>query len=1042
METLTKNLEIKQPKNYLYLEEKRNYLLQELAVKNSSDIYTKWLERTLLKDIPEGVQTKLATSNLSQEEFTILLSKEISLNDKASEYILSSEWFKVYEEGLILARETADQPIEEVDITLAFKPFALWAWNSIKNTLHKNGWEKYISSQSFLVSNINSLLNTLNKEAIRSIVLELHIAKLRGEIDGDTPEERFICFIRNTFLNLNNLEEFYNEYAVLLRTLATKTLYFVNNLEEFMERYVQDFELLGSTFKIPSTDTINMLVTDLGDTHEQGKSVINVILSSGVELIYKPKNLLATKRFHQLLDWINLKKQTIDLKYHKSIAKDGYGWEEKVITKDCKSTIQVEQYYERFGSLLSVVHLLKGCDIHLENIIASGDSPYIIDLETLLHQYVPFAVDKNAEFLAKDKISDSVLGTALLPMVMFKSAKSKGLDMSALNGREQDLPFKVLQLKGRNTDDMQFTYDYGKSIKGKNIPHLDNNQVEVGEYIEKIMKGFKETYNLFLDFQEELLSEDGPITLFKDLDIRIIARNTQTYANFLQEATHPDYTRDALEREILFDRLWYYPFKNKNIIKSEIEDMLNGDIPFFKANTNSTSLVDSRGKEIPNVYLNTTYDLLRNNLENISIETMNEQLELIKLSTMPLTKKQAKKYTKVNRQHIIEANKENNYNQEIFINKADLIAEYMYDRAIFSEDRKTVSWINKQVSEEGFGVILPIESHLYNGILGLALFFLYNGKITGNQKYYDISKACINTASQSVTFSNYNEISAFYGIGSLISPMYQYKKITGDNFFDELFDKYLDLIDEHFTKDISFDFLSGSSGLIHVFLTIYEENNDVQFLIRAKGLADHIIQHIKMDGEFTLIDFKDERVNLGGFSHGASGFAYTFARLSAYDEKFNKFTDGFLAFDKSLYNGEVHGWKDLRKEDRKDANQWCHGSTGIGLSRILIRNEHQGLKVFIDKVLNGYQKTDDGLCHGNMGDIELLLTYAEKMQKDEFHFFSKVLVYETAKNIDLSGKEKFSSDLGLFNGLAGIGYQLLRVSHPNEVPSVLALNRF
>ena len=149
-----------------------------------------------------------------------------------------------------------------------------------------------------------------------------------------------------------------------------------------------------------------------------------------------------------------------------------------------------------------------------------------------------------------------------------------------------------------------------------------------------------------------------------------------------------------------------------------------------------------------------------------------------------------------------------------------------------------------------------------------------------------------------------------------------------------------------------------------------------------------------------------------------------------------------LAFDKSLYNEEVQGWQDLRKEDRNDANQWCHGSTGIGLSRVLINNEQEELIVSIDKVLNGYRKVDDGLCHGNMGDIELLLTYAEKMHKEEFHFFSKVFVLETAKNIDLTGKEKFSTDLGLFNGLAGIGYQLLRVSHPEEVPSVMTLNRF
>ena len=48
----------------------------------------------------------------------------------------------------------------------------------------------------------------------------------------------------------------------------------------------------------------------------------------------------------------------------------------------------------------------------------------------------------------------------------------------------------------------------------------------------------------------QLLDESkGPLVPFRNDPIRIILRPTQFYANFLMEANHPNYTKDAIERE-------------------------------------------------------------------------------------------------------------------------------------------------------------------------------------------------------------------------------------------------------------------------------------------------------------------------------------------------------------------------------------------------------------------------------------------------------------------------------------------------------------
>lgn len=53
--------------------------------------------------------------------------------------------------------------------------------------------------------------------------------------------------------------------------------------------------------------------------------------------------------------------------------------------KECNSIEEVRNFYIRQGEYLAILYLLNATDFHYENIVASGEFPYLVDLESLFH---------------------------------------------------------------------------------------------------------------------------------------------------------------------------------------------------------------------------------------------------------------------------------------------------------------------------------------------------------------------------------------------------------------------------------------------------------------------------------------------------------------------------------------------------------------------------------------------------------------------------------------------------------------------------------
>jgi lantibiotic modifying enzyme len=128
---------------------------------------------------------------------------------------------------------------------------------------------------------------------------------------------------------------------------------------------------------------------------------------------------------------------------------------------------------------------------------------------------------------------------------------------------------------------------------------------------------------------------------------------------------------------------------------------------------------------------------------------------------------------------------------------------------------------------------------------------------------------------------------------------------------------------------------------------------------------------------------------------------------------------------------------------------WCHGAPGIGMARLAslahlddaeIRAEiDTALKTTLEKGFGG----NHSLCHGDLGNLELLLQASLTLEdfpgQDRIDYLATVILDSIDRHGWLCGIHLGVETPGLMTGLAGIGYQLLRLAASDRVPSVLLL---
>jgi len=194
---------------------------------------------------------------------------------------------------------------------------------------------------------------------------------------------------------------------------------------------------------------------------------------------------------------------------------------------------------------------------------------------------------------------------------------------------------------------------------------------------------------------------------------------------------------------------------------------------------------------------------------------------------------------------------------------------------------------------------------------------------------------------------------------------------------------------------------------------------------------------------------------LTGFSHGAAGIAYALLRLYAATSEtaFRDAAEEAIAYERSVFSPEAGNWPDFRlstPEEPAFMTAWCHGAPGIGLARIgglealdmaeIRADVEVALKTTLDHGVRG----GDHLCCGSLGRAELLLEAASRLSRPELletgRRWATGIVARAEQTDGYAVSPRLSGGMdspGLFQGMAGIGYELLRLADPGGVPAVL-----
>lgn len=387
------------------------------------------------------------------------------------------------------------------------------------------------------------------------------------------------------------------KFPVLARILATVTENHLEACMEFAQRLSKDWNRLSSVFNHGHDHgMVESIRAGLSDYHCGGRSVMRLRFTSGVELIYKPRSLGIEHAFQGLLDWINSKTPASPVFRTITVFDCGtHGWMEYVTAAPPGNAGETQLYYRRMGRLLCLFHGLAGTDLHCENIVAAGEHPVIVDLETL---FQPDAADK------EDRAT--LQRTDFLPQKLAGAAGGNRI-VSGLG-----------QWDGR----------YGSAVDTA--------------HVEWMAGGFEEMYRFLVNVRQELLRESGPLSAFRNHAGRFIFRATHVYAYLLRQSLEPDHlesgTAWSIELEFLLRKaLLRFEDAPKwwGFLKAEVAALQLLDIPRFTARITSDGVQVQSGQRLDGYLAGSGWDRAMTALWALDEQDLAVQLNLLRTSFHP-----------------------------------------------------------------------------------------------------------------------------------------------------------------------------------------------------------------------------------------------------------------------------------------------------------------------------------------------------------------------------------------------------------------------
>lgn len=956
--------------------------------------------------------------------------------------------------------------------------------------------EAYLTMERSLLSNlVNICEKTLELEFSRFRPLGESFLNILLKETKATPNKTYYQKFVQKLLE-DGLLSFFQKYPVLGRLIATRIDFWVEATADFLQHLKADKSEIEQLFihskpnvykasqsKIELGKVVEIQL-NLSDPHKGGRCVIALTFESGLKLVYKPRNLGLEVAYNELLEWCNQQDVPLPFKILKVLNCQTYGWVEYVEQQPCEDEAAARRFYQRAGILLCLLYTLGGNDCHQENLIASGEHLVLIDMETLMHHeqkhFLEDFPQATVQMVSNENFwNDSVLRTGLLPCWDINKDSRIAYDISGLGSIDpQALPWRVLQWKSVNTDNMHQVYQTATIPVAKNVAILNGMPLSPNDYLEELVEGFRQMYHFLIEKRQFLLRKYSSLATLQAQSVRFIFRDTKVYGVLLQKILTPELLQNGIDRSIELDILARAFLTTENqpkawsILHSELRAMEQLDIPYLEANSNSDRLTFGLDQPIEEFFVAPSYNQVLSRLQKLDEADLAQQLGIIQGAFYARVARSVSELPS-NGQSLTasplrtEEEQSASVNSEQLLASADTIAQEISSRAITEADG-SVSWIGLSYipNVERFQ-LQPLDESLYNGNCGIALFLAALDYLRSSSQYRHLTLGALqytckvlqsDNADLTQRFAKKISIGGADGLGSIIYSLVKISYFLKEPALIEDAQGFANLITpELIAADQQLDVMGGAAGAILGLLALYHKTGEQAVLDKAVACGQHLLEHrISINGSpKAWKSFEDKP--LTGFSHGAAGIAYALLRLYSVTQDSNYLEaacDG-IAYERSVFSTRASNWPDFRSFNQQNGQPgfmvgWCHGATGIGLGRlgglsILQTDEiHQDIEVALQTTQKYGLQGVDHLCCGHLGRCEVLLLGAEKLSRPELLTMAQQRAAWVLARAKLAGGYQLFANLpnhvfnpGFFQGTAGIGYELLRLAHPEALPSVL-----
>lgn len=529
------------------------------------------------------------------------------------------------------------------------------------------------------------LLDLARERVVRGAPLSADLADLSSVCDQFAGQlgERLTKLLARTLVP-DGLAALLAEYPVLARLLAQACLRAIDAQLELLTRFGADRNTI-----------VEMLFggVDPGrlrevSANQQRRAVAVLRFADGRAVVYQPRSPALLRHFGELASWLNKTVPGLALRTVTTVVRPGYGWVEFVPHRPCASIVEVDRFYRRHGALLALLYAVDATDLHHENLVAAGDQPVLVDVETLFHP--TFDPGQDPATLA---LCSSVTRTALLP---------QPLDAS-----------------------------------GAGRPRLGEKDVDPADYRFALLTGFRAGYDAIVAHRDELA---GLLRRCCDDEIRLLARPTQAYATLLAESTRLDLLRDEGDRDRFFGRLWTDSAGSpapRRLIRSEVADLVAGEVPVFTGRPHSRDAWTSGGERVPDLLAASGLDAATAKIMTMDEVDRLDQEWLIAAAmatrTEPVDHRGGDPAPGPAATAVPDP--------PSLLAAACGVADQIVARSLQDEHR--ANWLGLELADGRHWTLAPMGARLGDGYTGVALFLAQLGQLTDTDRYRELARQAL-----------------------------------------------------------------------------------------------------------------------------------------------------------------------------------------------------------------------------------------------------------------------------------------------------------